>query len=171
MESLDLLFARVTDIGKAQVMMQEQLEKNTMAVDHTRKEQQVLSQQIDATGKAVAQLILDHRRPPSPAVRPTNTDVSPSYRHESQDNRGPNSFAGPQRPGQGGSFDRALTPKIAFPHFDGKDPKIWRTKCEDYFQLYNVPDHLRVSTAAIHMGENPARWYHIYKLKVGVQPW
>jgi hypothetical protein len=29
-------------------------------------------------------------------------------------------------------------PKVPFPIFDGDNPKLWQTRCENYFAMYSV---------------------------------
>ena len=33
----------------------------------------------------------------------------------------------------------AALPQLPFPEFDGSSPRLWRKKCETYFELYAVP--------------------------------
>jgi hypothetical protein len=35
-------------------------------------------------------------------------------------------------------------PKIQFPVFSGEDPQFWRTRCENYFDMYGVESPLWV---------------------------
>lgn len=28
--------------------------------------------------------------------------------------------------------------KLQFPSFDGENPKLWQSRCEDYFHMYSV---------------------------------
>ena len=55
LESIYLLFTRVSDIGLAQQRMCTQLELNTQAVDLQTAEQKLMARQIAETGQAVAQ--------------------------------------------------------------------------------------------------------------------
>ena len=50
LESIDLLFTRVTDIGLTQQRMRTQLELNTQAVDLQTAEQKLMARQIAETG-------------------------------------------------------------------------------------------------------------------------
>lgn len=62
---------------------------------------------------------------------------------------------------------RHTTPKLNFPEFNGRDPRIWRRQCEDYFLFYNVPEHLWVTSATMHMRDNAGRWMEVQRLKGG----
>lgn len=66
---------------------------------------------------------------------------------------------------------RRTTPKLNFPEFNGRDPRIWRRQCEDYFLFYNVPEHLRVTSATMHMRDNAGRWMEVQRLKGGFPSW
>lgn len=40
-------------------------------------------------------------------------------------------------------------PRIEFPKFDGRSPKMWQKKCESYFELYGVPPHMWIKLATL----------------------
>jgi hypothetical protein len=40
-------------------------------------------------------------------------------------------------------------PKMMFPRFDGVEPGIWLTKCEDYFRMYRVPEAMKGVAASV----------------------
>jgi len=63
MESLDLIFARMTDLGRTQQQLRNQVEMTTQAVDGLGKEQQILTQKVDSTAQAVARILGDQRAP------------------------------------------------------------------------------------------------------------
>lgn len=58
LDSLDMLFARVTDIGLAQQHMKAQLDLNTQAIGRQTSDQQTMARQLEETGPAVARLTL-----------------------------------------------------------------------------------------------------------------
>lgn len=58
---------------------------------------------------------------------------------------------------------KQTTPKMAFPIFEGADPKIWKNNCESYFQLYSIPEGMWVTAASLHFRENAAKWFQAYK--------
>lgn len=62
-------------------------------------------------------------------------------------------------------------PKMQFPRFEGQDPTIWRDKCETYFQIFYIPDHMKIMTAVMHVDENASRWFRVYKRKSMVETW
>jgi hypothetical protein len=59
-------------------------------------------------------------------------------------------------------------PKMNFPRFNGKNPGIWKNKCEDYFYLLNIPEAMWTTVASLHMDENAESWLQVYKLKMGL---
>jgi hypothetical protein len=40
-------------------------------------------------------------------------------------------------------------PNMNFPTFDGTNPRLWKDKCESYFEIYNVNDALKPRFAAL----------------------
>ena len=76
MESLDLLFARVTDIGRDQQQIRAHLEHNSEVMAGYSTAQEILTRKVEATGQAVAKLTADflctsdqHPPPPPPSPR------------------------------------------------------------------------------------------------------
>ncbi|WVZ78975.1 hypothetical protein U9M48_026610 [Paspalum notatum var. saurae] len=47
---------------------------------------------------------------------------------------------------------------MQFPTFDGSHPRIWKDKCEDYFAMFDVPDHMWVRSATMHFQDNATKW-------------
>jgi uncharacterized protein YoxC len=62
LESLDLLFERVQDVGVQQQQMKQQLEMTTSTVNQHAAEQQLMAKQLAETGRAVAQLTINQLR-------------------------------------------------------------------------------------------------------------
>ena len=98
------------------------------------KDQQILAEQIELTGEAVARITLNRPQPQEPADPPP----SPTRSHSSLD-RGPHPFRAPasgmpvrplphghrvRREPLGFSGHRHVTPKMACPTFDGSNPRI-----------------------------------------------
>ncbi|WVZ82556.1 hypothetical protein U9M48_029810 [Paspalum notatum var. saurae] len=59
---------------------------------------------------------------------------------------------------QFGAGSSGKLPKLQFPSFDGDNPKLWVSRCEDYFDLYHVDPQLWVRVAAMHFSGAAARW-------------
>ena len=75
MESLDLLFARVTDIGRDQQQIRAHLEHNSEVMAGYSTAQEILTRKVEATSQAVAKLTADflctgEQHPPPPPSSP-----------------------------------------------------------------------------------------------------
>ena len=124
--------------------------------------QEILTRKVEVTSQAVNKWTSDFigsdapRQPLSPIHVPTG-EIHPIH---------PQIPSGrPVSDHQGGS--RTYIPKLSFPRFDGRHPKIWRDKCMDYFHICNVPEHMWVTTASLHLDDNAASWFQMYKLQKG----
>lgn len=49
-------------------------------------------------------------------------------------------------------------PKAIFPKFDGSHPRVWKEKCEKYFNMYQVPMPLWSKFATIHFQGGATLW-------------
>jgi hypothetical protein len=51
-------------------------------------------------------------------------------------------------------------PKLNFPTFDGDNPKLWLSRCEDYFDMYRVEPSMWVKVADMQfeVSSAAARW-------------
>jgi hypothetical protein len=49
-------------------------------------------------------------------------------------------------------------PKLNFPSFDGENPKLWMTRCEDYFLMYSVDPRMWIKVASMQFIGPAARW-------------
>jgi len=58
-----------------------------------------------------------------------------------------------------------------FPTFDGNNSCISKDKCEDYFKIFNLPETMWPTIAAMHMDEKPSRWLKVYKRKHVLDDW
>ena len=153
MESLDLLFARVTDIGRDQQQIRAQLGHHMEVLEGYGQTQEVLTHKVDVTSQVVAKLTSDFmgsgttRPPPSPQHGPSGENDHPRTQFQSG------------RTHHDHSSGRNYIPKLSFPRFDGHHPKIWRDKCMDYFHICNVPEYMWVTTASLHLDDNVAQWF------------
>ena len=56
-------------------------------------------------------------------------------------------------------FSRAPPlPKLEFPKFDGDNPRLWRDRCEMFFEVYSVGDHLKTHFVALNFKGAAASW-------------
>jgi len=177
--NFDLLFARMEDILGTQIKLEAQQDLTTKVVEQMMKDQQILAKQIENTGQAVARMTLDatrrpHREPPSPTASEVSAD-NPFHRDPSgipHVTPPPCQDRGPLRSGTGGSHRfKPAVPKLAFPRFDGLNPRIWKSKCQDYFSLYDVPDAMKATFASLHIDDNAAKWLQVYKRQHGLADW
>lgn len=58
----------------------------------------------------------------------------------------------------GGHYHHRTPPKLAFPQFDGENPKAWRLKCEVYFRVCDTRPNLWVGIATMHFVGNAVLW-------------
>lgn len=54
-------------------------------------------------------------------------------------------------------------PKHHFPRFDGEVPSIWLDRCLAYFELYHVPQHNWVPSAALYVEGHAALWLRAFR--------
>lgn len=62
-------------------------------------------------------------------------------------------------------------PKMSCPRFDGNNPCIWKAKCQDYFNLLDIPESMWTTAASLHLDGNAEKWMQVYKLKHGLGDW
>jgi hypothetical protein len=49
-------------------------------------------------------------------------------------------------------------PKINFPVFNGDNPQLWHSRCQNYFDMYGVEPSLWVRVMSMHVEGIAARW-------------
>lgn len=54
-------------------------------------------------------------------------------------------------------------PKYQFPRFEGEAPRVWLDRCLAYFELYRVPSHNWVATAALYVEGHAALWLRAFR--------
>ena len=168
-ENFDLLFARVESLGVNQARLESQMNLGNQVMEQILKDQQTLAKQIEITGDAVARLTL-HRAPSpeteEPPPSPTHLHGSPS--RSSHPFRPSAHGISARPPPSGNCFRREpvgftglrhVTPKMSCPTFDGSNPRIWKSKCLDYFELCNIDEAYWPTAAALNMDGNAAKWY------------
>jgi hypothetical protein len=50
-------------------------------------------------------------------------------------------------------------PKLNFPMFSGENPKLCLTRCETYFDMYNVVEFRWIQIASMYFNDAAARWF------------
>lgn len=99
----------------------------------------------------------EHLRSPPPLL-PTPFQPSSSFQPRSEF-----SFQGREIQFMSGGTPQnfggnTLNTYTQFPCFDGSNPKLWHTRCTDYFEMYEVHSSNWVRLALMHFIENAALW-------------
>ena len=180
-ENFDLLFARVESLGVNQARLESQMNLGNQVMEQILKDQQTLAKQIEVTGDAVARLTLNRQFVPEseePPPTPTHPQGSPPRSFHQY--RPPPHVISARAPPHGNRFRREplgfsghrhVTPKMACPTFDGSNPRIWKSKCLDYFELCNIDEAFWATAAALNMDGNAAKWLQVYKKQHGLGDW
>jgi len=50
-------------------------------------------------------------------------------------------------------------PKLVFPTFDGDNPRLWRDRCDMFFEVYSVGDQLKTRFTALNFKGVAASWH------------
>lgn len=62
-------------------------------------------------------------------------------------------------------------PKLEFPKFDGENPRLWKDRCEQYFEVYSISDSLKPRFAALNFTDVAANWLLTYELRHKITSW
>jgi hypothetical protein len=62
-------------------------------------------------------------------------------------------------------------PKINFPKFDGKNPMLWQSRCENYFEMYSVESSVWVRVATMHFEGAAAHWLMSVDHRIRAASW
>lgn len=62
-------------------------------------------------------------------------------------------------------------PKLHFPKFNGENPKLWISRCEDYFQMYSLDSSLWIMVSSMHFSDAAARWLQSVDRQVKKLDW
>jgi hypothetical protein len=62
-------------------------------------------------------------------------------------------------------------PFMDFPRFTGENPKLWQSRCEDYFVMFDTDPALWISVAAIQFEGAAARWLQAVQSKIVSVSW
>ena len=125
------------------------------------------SDPLTRTSRGAAETGPDGHRS-APTTRGTGSGSSPPYIPppargiQAQEPQNPNSsFASLiHRERRAGSYTsgHGKPPSVDFPKFDGDNPKLWQTRCEDYFAIYDTDPDLWIAIAAMQFEGAAARW-------------
>jgi hypothetical protein len=62
-------------------------------------------------------------------------------------------------------------PKMNFPKFEGENPKLWKSCCESYFEMYDIDTSIWVKVASMHFDGPAARWLQSMEHRVCTTNW
>jgi hypothetical protein len=62
--------------------------------------------------------------------------------------------------------DMGRLPKLNFPKFEGKNPKLWKSRCENYVEMYDVDEGIWVKNASMHFEGPAAHWLQSVEQRV-----
>jgi hypothetical protein len=62
-------------------------------------------------------------------------------------------------------------PKLNFPNFENDNPKLWQTRCENYFEMYSVDPSVWVKVATMHFEGPAVRWLQSVQRRVNSAFW
>jgi hypothetical protein len=58
-----------------------------------------------------------------------------------------------------------------FPTFDGTNPRLWKDRCETYFEIFGVSDALKPRFAALNFTDAAAAWLQTVELRGRITSW
>ncbi|KAJ4780034.1 polyprotein [Rhynchospora pubera] len=70
-----------------------------------------------------------------------------------------------------GQEQRISLPRTEFPLFDGFNPTAWKSKCENYFSIYQIPEHLKSQMAILHFSGEAQEWFDCFREECPDLPW
>ncbi|KAJ4758713.1 polyprotein [Rhynchospora pubera] len=73
--------------------------------------------------------------------------------------------------GEDQRFTTKYLPRTEFPSFDGSNPAGWRSKCENYFSIFQIPDPIKTNMASLHFTGEAQEWYDCFKEECPELPW
>jgi hypothetical protein len=62
-------------------------------------------------------------------------------------------------------------PKMNFPKFDSKNPRMWICNCNDYFEMYDVAPRRWIKVSTMHLSGAAARWFLAVEQQVLTMSW
>jgi hypothetical protein len=93
----------------------------------------------------------------------------PPPRFNSYRSREPGNFIG-GNVGKSGSSTGRL-PKLNFPEFSGDNPRLWVSRCENYFDMYEVEECRWIQIASMSFTDAAARWFQSVETKLRRASW
>jgi hypothetical protein len=72
---------------------------------------------------------------------------------------------------EGGRSGQGNLPRVNFPQFNGDNPQLWKTRCENYFDMYDVDPSKCIRVAYMHFEGRAACWLQSVKRRVRYWSW
>ncbi|KAJ4813235.1 polyprotein [Rhynchospora pubera] len=69
------------------------------------------------------------------------------------------------------SNQRINLPRSEFPNFSGENPSGWRSKCENYFDIFQISENYKTKMAVLHFTDEAADWFDCFKEEYPNPPW
>ncbi|CAN6166061.1 unnamed protein product [Urochloa humidicola] len=70
-----------------------------------------------------------------------------------------------------GNSSQSRLPKLNFPTFDGENPKLWISRCQDYLEFYDVEPHRWIMVSTMHFKDAAARWLQSVEKRLKFISW
>jgi len=61
--------------------------------------------------------------------------------------------------------------RVEFPKFWGEDVQGWIYKCEQFFEVDNLEEGMKVRVASIHLSEKALQWHQSFMRSRGGEVW
>ena len=62
-------------------------------------------------------------------------------------------------------------PRVELPRFDGTHPRLWQSRCEEYYKLWGTPRSLWITYASAQFEGAAIKWLEAYKHAYPESPW
>jgi hypothetical protein len=72
---------------------------------------------------------------------------------------------------EGGRSGQGNLPRVNFPQFNGDNPQLWKTRCENYFDMYDVDPSKWIRAAYMHFEGRAACWLQSVERRVRYWSW
>ncbi|KAJ4788261.1 polyprotein [Rhynchospora pubera] len=103
--------------------------------------------------------------------RPVSTPVRPNLEKTGSPVVEENGFGDFSKTKYSDSNHRINLPRSDFPNFSGDNPSGWKSKCENYFDIFQIPEQYKSKMAVLHFTEEAADWYECFKEEYPNPPW
>lgn len=146
-----------------------------------REKQELIAKQIEANGKAMADLTL--RQMAHEAMSEQSdlgsmlSEEEPNFHNVFTEGHIGHKVSSSKQPKPSADSPKKKVlphhtlPKMHFLMFDSDNPKVWIDKCLNYFSIYTIPATLQVTTTTMHLEGNATKWWQAYKQGHPIPSW